>query len=108
MRRKTWAVVAFLATTFLLTLQVASAQAKGGDTYQSKCAMCHGPNGDASGAMAKNMGLKPLSSPEVQNLSDADLTSLIANGKGKMPAMKGKLTDEQISDLVAYIRSLKK
>ena len=44
--------------------------------------------------MGKTMGLKPLSDPEVQGMSDADLTALITNGKGKMPAMKGKITDD--------------
>ena len=29
-------------------------------------------------------------------MSDADMTALITNGKGKMPAFKGKLTDAQI------------
>ena len=41
-------------------------------------------------------------------MSDADLTGAIANGKGKMKAFKGTLTDAQIKDLVTYIRTLKK
>jgi mono/diheme cytochrome c family protein len=41
-------------------------------------------------------------------MSDADLTAAITDGKGKMPAYKGKLTDAQIKDLVGYIRTLKK
>ena len=57
--------------------------------------------------MAKNMGLKPLTDPEVTEHVDADLAALIANGKGKMPAMKGKLTDDQIGSLVKYVHSLK-
>jgi cytochrome c6 len=86
---------------------IAAAQAKGQDVYKSKCAMCHGADGSASTGMGKSMGLKPLSSPEVQKMSDADMTALITNGKGKMPANKGKLTDAQISDVVAYVRTLK-
>jgi cytochrome c6 len=69
--------------------------------------MCHGPNGDASSGMAKSMGLKPLTSPEVQKMSDADLTALVTNGKGKMPASKGKLTDDEISAVVKYVKTLK-
>jgi len=49
-----------------------------------------------------------MGSAAVQGISDADLTAAITNGKGKMPAYKGKLTDAQISDLVSYIRTLKK
>ncbi len=77
--------------------------------YKAKCAGCHGPNGVPSEGMAKAMGLKPLGGADVQGMSDADLTSMIANGKGKMPGFKAKgMTDAQISDLVKYIRSLKK
>ena len=31
-----------------------------------------------------------------------------ADGKGKMPAFKGKLTDDQIKQVVAYVRTLAK
>lgn len=86
---------------------VAFAQGTGADTFKAKCAMCHGADGSASTGMGKTLGLKPLSSPEVQNMSDADMAALIANGKGKMPASKGKLTDAQISDVVKYVKTLK-
>ena len=33
--------------------------------------------------------------------------TLTREGKNKMPVYKGKLTDDQIKDLVKYIRSLK-
>ena len=86
---------------------IAAAQAKGQDVFKAKCAMCHSADGSASTGMGKSMGLKPLSSPEVQKMSDADMAALIADGKGKMPASKGKLTDAQISDVVAYVKTLK-
>jgi hypothetical protein len=61
--------------------------------------MCHGPDGKAQTAMAKNLNLRDLGSAEVQSQSDADLTNIITNGKGKMPKYYGKLTsvlgDEQ-------------
>jgi mono/diheme cytochrome c family protein len=40
--------------------------------------------------------------------SDARLIASTANGKGKMPAYKGKLTDAQIKDVIAYMRTLGK
>jgi cytochrome c6 len=83
---------------------VVMAQAKGQDTYKAKCAMCHGADGSGN----KAMGTMPLGGAEVQGMSDAQLNAAITNGKGKMPAYKGKLTDAQISDLVSYIRTLKK
>ena len=86
---------------------VAAAQSSGADTFKAKCAMCHGADGSASTGMGKSMGLKPLSSPEVQSMSDADMAALITNGKGKMPAFKGKLSDDEISAVVKYVHTLK-
>ena len=76
--------------------------------FLSKCAACHGATGAGDTTMGKNLKLKDLGSADVQKQSDADLTTTISAGKGKMPAYKGKLTDAQISDLVKYIRTLKK
>ena len=90
--------------SFLLALalpQIAAAQGAA-DTYKAKCAMCHGADGSKS-----MMGAKPLNGADVQKMSDADLTEAITNGKGKMPAYKGKLTDAQIKDLVSYIKTMK-
>ncbi len=91
----------------LALASTAFAAADGAATFKAKCAMCHGPNGDASTGMAKTMGLKPLSSADVQKMSAADLTAVVTNGKGKMPAYKGKLSDDEISAVVSYVKTLK-
>jgi mono/diheme cytochrome c family protein len=70
--------------------------------------MCHGPDGKGETAMGKKFGLKDLGSADVQGKSDADLNGIITNGKDKMPAYKGKLTSEQIEEVVKFIRTLKK
>jgi len=54
------------------------------------------------------MKLRDLGSADVQKQSDADLNGIITNGKNKMPAFTGKLTGDQITDVVKYIRTLKK
>src|ERR1700745_3829974 len=69
--------------------------------YKTKCAMCHGPDGKGETAMGKMLKVKDFSSEELQKMSDADLTSLISSGKGKMPASK-TLSADQVKDLVAY------
>jgi mono/diheme cytochrome c family protein len=78
------------------------------DVYKSKCASCHGPDGKGETAMGKNLKLKDLASADVQKQSDADLTTVIEKGKKPMPGYEGKLTKDQINDLVKYIRALKK
>jgi mono/diheme cytochrome c family protein len=76
--------------------------------FKAKCAMCHGANGGGDTVMGKNMKIRDLGAAEVQAQSDADLNGIITKGKGKMPAYDGKLTGAQISDIVKYIRTLKK
>lgn len=72
-------------------------------TYKAKCAMCHGADGKGG-----KMGTRDFASPEVQKESDADLAGIISNGKGKMPKYGSKLTKDQITDLVKFIRGLQK
>lgn len=106
MKRFVQVVVLCSLVAALVLPQMAFADAAA--DYKAKCQGCHGPGGVPSEGMAKSMGLKPLGGADVQGMSDADLNAAITNGKGKMKAMKGTLTDAQISDLVKYIRTLKK
>ncbi len=76
--------------------------------FKTKCAACHGADGSANTSMGKALKIRDLGSADVQKQTDAQLTEIISNGKSPMPAYKGKLTDDQIKGLVAYIRSLKK
>jgi mono/diheme cytochrome c family protein len=100
---KKLAVVVVALAIFALPLASFAADAAA-DVFKSKCAMCHGPDG--KGKMA---GTKDLGSADVQKASDADLAATITNGKPpKMPSYKGKLTDDQIKDLVKYVRTFKK
>jgi cytochrome c6 len=95
--------IVMLAGTFLISLPAKADVAAAEATYKAKCAGCHGA--DAKGKEA--MKTRDLSSADVQKQSDADLTGIITNGKGKMPPYK-TMTPDQVKDMVAYIRSLKK
>ncbi len=70
------------------------------DTFQSKCAACHGKDGKGSSPMAQKLGVKDLT---VTKLSAADIEKTIANGKGKMTPFKGKLSDAEISALAKWV-----
>ena len=77
--------------------------------FKTKCAACHDADGSGSGAMAKQLGAPDLRADVVQKKTDAQLTDEITSGVGqKMPAYKGKLTDDQIKGLVGFIRGLAK
>ena len=99
------------AAVILLAASIAGpafAQAPGADTYKAKCAMCHGADGLAATPMGKNMKILSFKAPEMVKASDAQFIASTKNGKGKMPAYNGKLTDAQIKDVVSYIRTLQK
>lgn len=87
------------------------APARGDDAaalFKSKCAICHAPDGSGSSATGKAMKVPDLRSDAVQKKSDADLESIIADGKNKMPAQKSNLSADQIKQLVSFIRGLAK
>ena len=104
--------------SIIITLLVASAySAHAADAkanWDANCAQCHGKNGAADTKMGKTLNAKDLTNPKVQvEFTDAKATQSIKegvkeNGKTTMKAFGGKLTDEEIKALVAYVRTLKK
>ena len=100
-----------MAALMLLSASMALpvfAQAPGADTYKAKCAMCHGADGLAATPMAKSMKVLSFKDPAMVSAPDAQFIASTEKGKGKMPAYTGKLSDAQIKDVIAYIRTLQK
>jgi mono/diheme cytochrome c family protein len=96
-------LTAMLAGTCLLNSPAKADVAAAEATYKAKCASCHGPDGKGKDAMKT----QDFASAAVQGMSDAELTTIITDGKGKMPAYAKSLKPDQVKDLVAYIRSKK-
>ena len=72
----------------------------GKEVYLKECISCHGSDG--TGEMP---GLPNFVESNVLFKSDAELINVINDGKGTMPGYNGLLTDEQIRDVVAYLRT---
>jgi cytochrome c oxidase cbb3-type subunit 3 len=69
--------------------------------YEAHCAACHGL--DAHGGEAPSIA----STPEVQALTDAQLTQIIHDGHtGGMPGFATMLSDSDIAAVVSYLRQL--
>ncbi len=98
--------IAISALTLLISTSAFAAD--GAAVYKAKCASCHGADGAGQTAMGKKMNLRDLGSAEVQKQTDAELYAWTADGKGKMPAYKAKLSEAEIKALVAFMRTLKK
>lgn len=97
-----------LSFAVLVLAQTSAFAQSGADTYKSKCAMCHGADGLAETPAGKAMKTPSFKSPEAVKASESEMIEETKNGKAKMPSYKDKLTDAQIKDVVAYIRTLQK
>ena len=83
--------------------------------YRENCAPCHGESGKGDGLGSQSLPVRPAdhtNSAAMRSRTDAFLREVIVKGGSAMglssfmPAWKGILKDNEIQDLVAYIRSL--
>ena len=84
--------------------------AKGKKLYGFDCSMCHGNNGNGKGDMATDMkNVTDFTNPDaLKNRTDGELFYVIRNGKGEMPPEGDRAKDQDIWNMVNYIRSLAK
>lgn len=74
---------------------------KGKQIYATNCAVCHGPTG-----ISKMPGAPNFARQEGILKPDFTLLSTIRSGRNAMPAFQGMLSDRDILDVIAYIRTL--
>ncbi|SEF97992.1 Cytochrome c, mono-and diheme variants [Nitrosospira multiformis ATCC 25196] len=87
---------------------------RGEEIYRKNCASCHGPNGEATPGWRTpgpdgRYPPPPLDgSAHAWHHSTETLEKMIQDGSvdGAMPAWKGKLTNQQIGDVIVWIKSL--
>jgi len=84
--------------------------AKGKKLYGYDCAMCHGKDGDGKGDMASDIkNVTDFTNPDaLKNRTDGELFYVTKKGKGEMPAEGDRAKDDDIWNMVNYIRSLAK
>ncbi len=101
--------IAVIAGALLVTSASAADAGAGKDIYLKKCKACHGEDGHGNEGMAKVLKttITPLELSEVQGKSDADLKMVITQGKGKMKPVAG-LSDADVANVIAFVRTLKK
>jgi cytochrome c6 len=92
----------------ILSAGVMSFAQAGEATYKAKCQSCHGADGTPNPGIAKMMGVKPASDASVKAHSEDQMIAITTNGQNKMPAFKGKLSDDEIKTSVEYFRTFVK
>jgi len=92
----------FLSLVFCQTLYAAD-PLLGGKLYQSHCINCHGANG-----AGEIPNVPDFSRGENLLQPDNALLETVKSGKGMMPAFRGMFTDDEIRDVIAYVRTLRR
>lgn len=101
---------AMFGMTAALSAKAADAQA----TWDHHCAMCHGKDGKGDTKIGAKLGCKDFTDAKVQaDLKDDAAFKAIKEGLKSDDGKKlmkpfDQLSDSEIKDLVAYVRSFKK
>lgn len=98
----------------LLSLSFAASAFAADDTakvWKAKCASCHGEDGKAQTKQGKAEKIEDMTTAEWQTeWTDEKMKTIILEGSKdnkKMKPFKGKLTDQQVDDLIKHIRGFK-
>ena len=116
MREKTFWIFA-LSTLLLAGMDPAWAQnqSEGKKLYLTYCSSCHGDNGKGDGPAARSLPVKPVNHTDgavMNQLTDKFLLEIISKGgsavgkSAMMPGWGGQLKENQLRDVVAYVRSM--
>jgi mono/diheme cytochrome c family protein len=89
------------------TADVASRMSAGAGIFRQHCVACHGADGTGGKSRAQMPPIPDFTNSIWQTRhTDSKLIASILDGKGTlMPANRGRITDAQARDLVAYLRS---
>lgn len=83
---------------------------RGEAVYEKQCLRCHGPKLDGDGEDGRYLIVRPanLRSMEVRLKSDWELLIAITNGVlfSPMHGWRNRLSDQEIMDVLAYIRMM--
>lgn len=102
------AAIVFTASGATTINEVAKA-ADAATIYTRECVSCHGRDGRGQTRKGRQTRARDMTDPEWQDdVSDERLFNSISNGRGKMPAFRKKISENDIDALVAHVRRLKR
>ena len=96
--------VVLIACTSLL-----AENSSGGEAiFKQKCVLCHGADGSGNTPLGKQLQAADLGSKEVQKRSVAEMRKQVHDGRANMPAFGDQLSDEEITQVIQYVRQFGK
>ena len=74
--------------------------------YAKNCEACHGPKGEGGLVKVDNKQIKvpSLKSEHAIKHTDDQIAKMITNGEEEMPAFKDKMNQQEIADMVKFVR----
>ncbi|HEU4834506.1 MAG TPA: cytochrome c [Pyrinomonadaceae bacterium] len=74
--------------------------------FAKHCEACHGPNGEGGLAKVDNKQIKvpSLKAAHAIKHTDDQITKMITNGEEEMPSFKDKMSQQEIGDMVKFVR----
>ncbi|NJL18064.1 MAG: cytochrome c [Nitrospira sp.] len=99
-----------LSTTVVLAQAIRGDSKAGQSVYEQQCLRCHGAKLDGNGPDSHDLIVHPadLRSQISRSKTDWELLVAISNGVlfSPMHGFRGKLADQQMLDVLSYIRSM--
>jgi mono/diheme cytochrome c family protein len=89
----------------------AESLARGKRQFGYDCAMCHGKAGDGNGDVAADLKLKMkdhTNPATLKDMTDGELFYIIKKGKNEMPPEGDRVKNDEVWDMVNYVRSFAK
>lgn len=71
--------------------------ASGATVYDAQCKVCHGADGAGGGSFPSLVAMVP-------GQGDEEIVSIVLEGEAAMPEFRSKLSDQEVADLLAYLR----
>ncbi|HOY59068.1 MAG TPA: cytochrome c [Verrucomicrobiota bacterium] len=77
--------------------------------WTKHCAKCHGEDGKGQTSAGKRLKAKDYTNPKVQaSFKDEEAFKITKEGKNRMRGYAALLSDQEIKDLIVYVRKFKK
>ena len=86
----------------------------GREVYLARCVLCHGPNADGKGRMAKVIKTPPPANLIISRLPDDYLEKIVVKGgqgvsrSPQMPPWGDELTTEELKSVIEFVKSIRK
>lgn len=100
-----WCLVLMLGVSGSAMAQGDAKTGPGATIFKNKCVLCHGADGTGDTPLGKQLQAANLRSKAVQSRSDDELRTVVHDGQTNMPPFGDQLTDDEIVQVIQYVRT---